>query len=202
MVFVCFAHSCGNNYYRQVWERFLLLKYCNKKERTNRDQGDCKSWWQQSFEWSFRFKQKYGYNLLSVCLESANFTPKESAKLKVALWTQGELWPGLTAVSSGCLAPIDKNQKNCLRACKTHFMLPDSKANRFGSSFRGTYTFAPNRTKPGFCTVLPHSTILPQHELGTRVKNTKIIRFTAELHLAIISYQYLDLKTPTELYIQ
>lgn len=42
----------------------------------------------------------------------------------------------------------------------------------------------------------------PQHELGTRVKNTKIIRFTAELHLAIISYQYLDLKTPTELYIQ
>lgn len=36
-------------------------------------------------------KQKYGYNLLSVCLESAIFTPRESAKLKVVLWTQGEL---------------------------------------------------------------------------------------------------------------
>lgn len=94
-------------------------------------------------------KQKYGYNLLSVCLESAIFTPRESAKLKVVLWTQGELWPGLTAVSSGCLAPINKSRKNCLRVYTTHVILPDTKANRFGSSFHGTYTFAPNRTKAG-----------------------------------------------------
>lgn len=132
-------------------------------------------------------KQKYGYNLLCVCLEFAIFTPTESAKLKVVLWTQGELCPGLTAVSSGCLAPIDKSHKNCLRAYTTHFMLPGSKANCFGGSFRGPYAFAPNRTKAGFCKVLPHSTILPQYELGTCVKNTKIIRFTAELHLALIS---------------